>query len=342
MEILILGSGAIGGSVAADLLMAGVPISIADPWPTLIEKIRTEGFHIRLPDTDFQTPTNHALHLSDFSILNPKYDIVFLAVKAQDARWLTEFIKPYLKENGFIVPLMNGMMNPTIASIIGKERLIGSVIELSAESFEPGIIKRKTPLSKTWIAIGEFDGHMSDRLQTTQDILRHTAKVDFSDQIENAKWTKLITNAMILAPFAMIKATSYDALSDPNMRQLVLQIGQEAISVGRALGYEIEKIFGLSEQDMQGEPADISRKLVETLVGHVGKKSQNATTQDVLKGRITETKFINGLIVEQGQQLNISVFANQAICQIIEKIEANIIAAEFGNIALAYQLARIT
>ena len=342
MEILILGSGAIGGSVAADFLMAGIPISIADPWPQLISKVQKEGFHIRLPDSEFHTPTNQALHLSDFATLNPKYDVVFLAVKAQDARWMTEFIKPYLKDHGVIVPLMNGMMNPTIASIIGKERLIGSVIELSAESFEPGIIKRKTPPSKTWIAIGDIDGKITDRLKMVQKLLSHTATVDFSDQIENAKWTKLVTNAMILAPFAMIKATSYDALADSNMRQLVLRIGEEAISVGRAMGYEIEKIFGLNTQDMQVQPAEISHKLVETLVGHIGKKSQNATTQDVLKGRITETKFINGLIVEQGQTLHIPVLANQAICQIMSQIEAKRIAANEANIALACKLAEIT
>ena len=342
MEILILGSGAIGGSVAADFIMAGIPISIADPWPSLIEKVRSEGFHIYLPDTDFQSPSNQALHLSDFAKINPKYDVVFLAVKAQDARWLTEFIKPYLKEDGVLIPLMNGMMNSAIASIIGKDRLIGSVIELSAESFEPGVIKRKTPPNKTWFAIGEFDGQISDRLKMLQNLLQHTAKVDFSDQIENAKWTKLVTNAMILAPFAMIKATSYDALSDSNMRQLVLQIGEEAISVGRALGYEIEKIFGLSEQDMLGAPAEISRKLVETLIGHIGKKSQNATTQDVLKGRITETRFINGLIVEQGQKLNIPVLGNQAICQIIAEIESSRITANYSNISLACKLAKIT
>jgi 2-dehydropantoate 2-reductase len=341
LEILILGCGAIGGSVAADFLMAGVPISITDSWPKVITKLQTEGLQISFPDKEFQTPTNQALHLSDLARLNPRFDVVFLAAKAQDAKWLSEFIKPYLKQDGIMVPLMNGMMNEAIANIIGKERLIGSVIELSAESFEPGIIKRKTPPSKTWIAIGEFNGQITNRLKMVQDLLSHSAKVDFSDQIENAKWTKLVTNAMILAPFAMIKAGSYDAFSDPKMRQLVLQIGQEAISVGRALGYEIEKIFGLTAEDLAGEPLEISQKLVDTLVGHIGKKSQNATTQDVIKGRLTETRFINGLIVEQGQKHNISVMANQAICQIIDQIETHTLEATPSNIALACQLAKI-
>jgi 2-dehydropantoate 2-reductase len=105
MKILILGGGAIGGSVAADLLMAKVPITLADPWPDLVNHVRTQGISIQLPEGQLQTPPHNALHLSDFASQNVQYDIVFLAVKAPDARWLSEFIKPYLAPNGFIVPL---------------------------------------------------------------------------------------------------------------------------------------------------------------------------------------------------------------------------------------------
>jgi ketopantoate reductase len=93
---------------------------------------------------------------------------------------------------------------------------------------------------------------------------------------------------------------------------------------------------------MVGSPAQISEKLVETLIGHIGKKSQNATTQDVIKGRKTETRFINGLIVEKGQELNIACPANQAICKIMQQIENHTLTAEHSNIEYACSLAGIT
>jgi 2-dehydropantoate 2-reductase len=226
--------------------------------------------------------------------------------------------------------------------VVGNNRLLGSVIELSAESFEPGKIKRKTPPSKTWIGLGEINGSISPRLNIVKNILQHSAKVDFSNKIENAKWTKLVANAMILAPFAMIRASSYDSLADPLMRKLIPQIGEEAIAVGNQLGYQIEGIFGLRAEDMIGSPAQISEKLVETLIGHIGKKSQNATTQDVIKGRRTETRFINGLIVEKGELHHI--FMSQRIKQFVKlckKLTDRTLSAQLNNIEYACALAGI-
>lgn len=341
MKILVLGCGAIGSNIAADLILAGYPITVADPWPELVEVIRIRGLKIILPEHVIQTPPIEALHLSDFARLNPRFDVIFLAAKAQDAKWLCEFIHPYLKDDGILIPLMNGMMNSVIAQVIGKSRLIGSVIELSAESFEAGIITRKTPHAKTWMAVGELDGQRTQRLGLVQELLSHTAKVDISEHIENAKWTKLVTNAMILAPFAMLKATSYDALSDSTMQKLVLKIGEEAIAVGHAQGYQLEEIFGLSKTDMLASPTVIAKRLVDTLVGHIGKKSQNATTQDILKGRTTETHFINGLVVTKGIEEGLLTPANQAICQIIKAIELQELTAGPENIQRASQLANL-
>ena len=44
-----------------------------------------------------------ALHLCDLASANLEFDIVLLAVKSYDHRWLAEFIKPYLKTDGVLV-----------------------------------------------------------------------------------------------------------------------------------------------------------------------------------------------------------------------------------------------
>ncbi len=63
---------------------------------------------------------------------------MLLAVKSYDHRWLAEFIKPYLKPDGVLVGVMNGMNDDSLASIIGRSRTVGCVVELSAEIFTPG------------------------------------------------------------------------------------------------------------------------------------------------------------------------------------------------------------
>ena len=47
---------------------------------------------------------------------------------------MVEFIKPYLKPTGVLVSVQNSLNDEWIAPVIGYERDIGCVIELSAET----------------------------------------------------------------------------------------------------------------------------------------------------------------------------------------------------------------
>ena len=141
--IAVLGAGAIGSSTGADLTRARLDVTVVDQWPAHVEAIKADGLHVKMKDGDFHVPVR-ALHLCDLSSFNREFDIVFLAGKSNDTRWLTELIKPYLREDGVLVGLQNGMNDDTIASIIGRERTVGCVVELQAELFTPGQIQRNT------------------------------------------------------------------------------------------------------------------------------------------------------------------------------------------------------
>ena len=96
---------------------------------------------------------------------------------------------------------------------------------------------------------------------------------------------KLVVNAMCLGPFAMVGLTLYDALKLPGMRELIIEIGEEAMRVGHDLGHPVEPIFGLTQADLAGSnrPAE---KLFDTLASHVGPgRGRNTVLQDLLKGR---------------------------------------------------------
>ncbi len=340
-KIAILGAGAIGGCVSANFSQAGIEHCIIDPWPEVIDVMRKQGLYITSVAGDYSTGPLQAIHLHELAGLPiDHFDIVFLASKAGEAKWLSELILPYLHPSSIVVVLMNGMMNQDIAKIVGSDRTIGCVLELSAESFQAGVIKRKTPPSRTWMGLGELDGQRTPRLEEIKNLLSHVATVDITTNIEGAKWTKLVTNAMVLAPFAMLKAESYEALQLPHMRELVLQIGIEAIAVGQALGYQLEGIFGLSNEEMGQDPKVIAEKLVSTLLEHIGKKSQNAVTQDVIKKRRTETPHLNGLISQHGMRLEIPTPANRAIVELMRQIEQQIIPANLSNIDLAIALTK--
>ena len=154
-NLAVVGAGAIGSSVIADLTRAGHALTVIDQWPEQVETLRTQGLRVEMKDGDVVIPPVRALHLCELASANLEFDIVFLIVKSYDHRWLAEFIKPYLKPSGVLVGAMNGMNDDSLASIVGRERTIGCAVELSAEIFTPGLVHRNTTHHGTWFGVGK-------------------------------------------------------------------------------------------------------------------------------------------------------------------------------------------
>ena len=60
-KIAVIGAGAIGSSVSADLTKAGLDVTVVDQWPAQVEKLKKDGIIIRMPDIEVRTPIR-ALH----------------------------------------------------------------------------------------------------------------------------------------------------------------------------------------------------------------------------------------------------------------------------------------
>ena len=145
-KIAVVGAGAIGSSVSADLTKAGLDVTVIDQWPAQVEKLKADGLIVRMPDLEVRTPIR-ALHLCELASANLEFDIVLLAVKSNDHRWLTELIKPYLKADGVLVPVQNGFNDDSIASIIGREHGI-------ATPFNDAIVEIDRMINKGQLKMG--------------------------------------------------------------------------------------------------------------------------------------------------------------------------------------------
>ena len=133
---------------------------------------------------------------------------MLLAVKAYDTRWACEMIKPHVADNGMVIGMQNCMVAGVIREVIGPERSIACVLELSSEMFTPGQVKRNTPPKKTWIGLGLLEGGPGQRLEEMQTLLGPVGKVEIKENILAAKWTKLVVNAMCLGPSSVCISSS--------------------------------------------------------------------------------------------------------------------------------------
>ncbi len=335
-KIAALGTGANGSSTAANLTDAGYDIVLIDQWAAHVEAIRENGLLINMPDEDLHVHPR-AYHLSDICTLNEKYDIVLLLAKAYDTRWLCEFIKPYLQDDGLLVGIQNAMTVDDIVDVVGPSRTIGCVVELSSEIFTPGIVQRNTPPAKTWFGIGSLDPSTAGREAEIEEILLNVGKVSISSNIMSAKWMKLVVNTMCLGPFAMLGLTLNEAVQLPGMREFISRIGTEALTAGQELGYTVEPIFGLTPEDVK-DTNNLLDKLLNKLAKDIGPSARDCVLQDHLKGRYSEVDMINGLVVEQFEHRGLSAPANAAVTEITRQIQMGELKPDPANLELAQKM----
>jgi len=334
-KIVVLGAGAIGGSVGADLTQAGHDVILVDQWPAHIDAMKSDGLRVIMSDQELHTPVR-AYHVCEVGALNEQFDIVLLAAKGYDTRWLTELIKPYLKSDGFVVGMQNGLNDEEIVSIVGFPRTIGCVVELSAEVFTPGLIQRNTTRKTTWFAFGELHGRVTPRLLELEQIMSRSARISISTNIWGAKWSKLINSSMILSVFGMLGLQSWEATDIPEVFKLCIKVGRETMTVGKALGYTIEPIFGFTAEQFAGSNDEVIEKLLRAVLGHLGpnaRKARGVVLQDYLKGRPTEVDYLTGVVVKKGKEANVPTPANEAVRYINQQIRLGVLKPERSNLA---------
>lgn len=331
-KIAVLGAGAIGSSIGADLTKAGHDVTIIDQWPAHVEAMQSAGLRVLMKDEELQIPVQ-ALHLCDLAAARLSFDLVFLASKSNDHRWMTEFIKPYLKKDGVLVGTQNGMNDDSIASIIGRERTVGCVVELQAELFTPGLIQRNTTRQGTWFTVGELDGLYTPRVKAIEAMMRNVGKCEVTNNIYGAKWTKLIANTMTMGPFGLLGLRNFESAALPGMFDVSVKLGRESLAVGAALGYRIEPLFGLRADEFAGSSDENLVTTMKTLMSHVG-GGRTAPIHDHIKGRVSEMEFIPGVVSKKGRELGIPTPCNDAVVEIDRLINSGQLKMDSANFEL--------
>jgi 2-dehydropantoate 2-reductase len=332
-KIAVLGSGANGASIGADLTRAGLDVVLIDQWPEHVAAMREKGITIKMPE-ETQVTEVAAYNLCDVCTFTHQFDVVLLLMKAYDSRWACQLIEPYLKADGLIAGVQNGMTTDVIAEVVGPQRAMGCVIEVSSTMFDPGVVQRDSPPSRSWFAVGGIDPRVKGREAEVGDLLKHAGTVEYVDDIRASKWMKLVSNATTLVTTAILGQSIHDASTTAAMRDFMLRSGQEALDVGKAMGLPAVPIFGMKPDDVRQ-----SNRLVETLLdtlvaGFTLKSTITTVLQDWMKGRHSEVNDINGQVVAQAKKLGLSTPVNAAIVELAHRIEQGILKPGPSNLRL--------
>ena len=259
--------------------------------------MRRDGLNVRMPTRTIHSSVK-ALHLCEVAEVRQPFDLVFLVMKAYDTRWAADLIKSVLADDGFVVGLQNGMTHADIASIVGRDRTIGAVIEIASNMWTPGVTTRQNDHDESWFALGALDTAKQPEVETVATLLRHAGRVEVTDDIHSVKWMKLVVNAAELIPSAIIDTALNDAARRPGMLDLMRRAGYEAIEAALADGATIMPIIGMPPV-MSNHPERYVDEIFEEVLKIFSREDTLTTSlQDWRKGRRAEIDQVNGWVVK--------------------------------------------
>ena len=329
-RIAFLGTGAQGASIAADFALAGLDVTFIDQWPDHIEAIRKNGITVNLPTQQINAKVT-ALHLCQIAEVKEPFDVVFMVVKAYDTRWAAEMIKPVLAPDGLVVGLQNGMTHEDIASIVGRERTIGAVIEIASNMWVPGITNRQNDHEESWFALGALDPKTQPRVEAVAKILRNSGRVEVMDDIRSAKWMKLVVNAAELIPSAIVNLPLNDAARFPGMLEVMRLAGYEAMQAALEDGAKIIPIIGMPPVTTNHPERYVDQIFDEVLKTFSRPDTLVTSLQDWRKGRRAEVQEVNGWVVDMLRAHGRPSPMNQLVVQMGFEIESGKRKPEVGN-----------
>jgi 2-dehydropantoate 2-reductase len=311
----ILGAGAIGSVVGGMMTRAGHDVTLIDQWPEHVEAMKAKGLRLSGTIGDFVVPVR-ALHIHELQTVTEPFDAVFVAVKSYDTEWATAMALPYLREpDGVVVDFQNGINDSRVAAVAGKRRSLGCVITISAGMYEPGHAMR-TDTAAVGFKIGEPDGAESARARELVTLLSAVAESKVTTNLWGERWSKLAINCMANPLSGLTGLGTLDVRTIPAIAAVGVHLGAEAIAVGRAVGHEVEPIYGIPVQRYLDAYA--GHGLAELLadiaaIARARGGGQPSLLQDVVKGRRTEIDYLNGYVCREGARVGAKTPFNDAV-----------------------------
>jgi len=321
MRIGIIGAGAIGCVVGGMLTKAGRDVTLIDQWPEHVEAMRGQGLQLSGTCGEHRIPVK-AIHLHELQSVTQPFDAVFISVKSYDTEWATALALGYLaKPDGVVVDFQNGINDERVAAVAGRDRTLGCVITIGAGLYDAGHAMR-TDTQSIGFKIGELDGKDTERARKIAAVMNDVAGAKVTTNLFGERWSKLTVNCMANPIAGLSGLGSAEVRSVPGPARVAIQVAAEAITVGRACGFEVEPIYGIDTQRFVDAAAGrgTDQLLADMAAGAKGLAGgRPSMLQDVMRGRRTEIDYLNGYVVEQGRKVGVKTPFNEKIVQLVHQ-----------------------
>ena len=320
MRCAIYGAGSLGTVLGAYMTKNGVDVELINRNKAHVETMKEKGAHIT--GTVEMTVPVKALTPDEMS---GKYDVFFLMTKQLLNTEVVTFLKPFLTENGVIVTLQNGIPEPSVAEIVGKNHTMGCVVEWGATLSAPGESTLTSEPEGLSFHMGKMEGITDAQFERVKSLLEKMCPVHFEENLLGARWSKLLINATFSGLGTVVGGLFGDVSEDKEMKKIAVQCMKECIDVGHAAGEEFAPVQGKDITKLFYYKNGIKRAFAELLLPIAMKKHrllEPSMLQDLKKGKPCEVDAINGVVCEWGRKCGVPTPINDRIVEVIKKEQA--------------------
>jgi 2-dehydropantoate 2-reductase len=316
--ILVVGAGAIGGTIGAHLARDGQKVIFVERARDHVARMRETGLAITGPLAQFKVPVLVSLPED----LRGQYDRILLCVKAQDTTAAAQSMAPHLAPGGYIVSVQNGLNELDIAEIVGPERTIGCFVNFGADYLSPGLVQYS---GRGAAVLGEINGAMTERVRALHRLFCiFDERAKLTDNIWGFLWSKEAYGALLFAT-ALTNESIADCLALPPYRKLFISLAREVLNVAAVKGIRCEPFDGFQpEAFSSGSTDEEALDSLDGLVEHNRRsmKTHSGIWRDLaIRKRRTEVDAQLGAVVREAGPCGIETPITARLIELIHEIE---------------------
>src|ERR1700730_4547540 len=323
MQILIVGIGALGGTIAARAIRTGLPVRLAARNTESAEVLHRSGLRVSGIGGEVRADVIDIATVEDYG-KGDQFDLILLATKAQDTLEVAPRVLRLLAPGGVMLPIQNGGVARVLADGLGEDRILGGFSNLGVTMIEPGVYEQK---NAGHLVIGELAGGVSERIDRVARTLGRAIEVKVSSNLTGAIWSKLLINCSVTTIGAVCSQTMRQYMETEAGKKVFRRTYEEALSVALAIGTRLERLA--VDPIPPGWPSNCAAEehyepWAEAVIAFYGDINPSML-QDLERGRKTEIDFINGYVVALGHASGLPVLMNAAITDLVHQIERGVL-----------------
>lgn len=291
MNIVIYGTGGVGGYFGARLAQAGHDVTFIARGKHL-KAIQKDGLQLKSVKGDYKvTPAKATDNV--LSIKAP--DVIFFATKTWQLKEAAKTVVPILSDHTMVIPLLNGVTNiDDLLFSIPKKNVVAGFCKIFSKIENPGIIHHVS--MEPYIAFGELDNSQTDRVLELQKAFQEAeVYAEVPEDIHHAIWSKYLFITIVSALGALTRATLGEMRTAPETREIMLAIAKEVVAIANAKGVKMDK-------------SDIQKAF--QFIDKVPFEATASLQRDVMEGRPSELESQVGTIHKLGLEFGISTPAS--------------------------------